>query len=227
MIEVGDKFGKLVVVSQATSRTYQGSKRTRTYRAWSCHCDCGNTVDLEERQLRYEGTTECFSCAISGSKNAKFKHGATSGRREAPRQTPEYRAWQAMKRRCYNPNVHQYSDYGGRGIRVCERWLHSFENFLADMGPKPTPQHTIDRKDGDKDYTPGNCRWATDGEQRRNKRTTRYVTVGGIAKPLVDWLVEQNLPEPTWRYRKKHGWSDEDALLTPPHQPPISGVIGG
>lgn len=83
--------------------------------------------------------------------------------------TPEYRAWHSMKQRCLNPNCSRWDKYGGRGIAICQIWLDSFEAFLADMGPRPSQDHSIDRVDNDGDYEPGNCRWATRSEQQRNK----------------------------------------------------------
>lgn len=83
--------------------------------------------------------------------------------------TPEYRSWQMMKNRCHNPKARDYAYYGGRGISVCKRWRDSYANFLADMGRRPTPMHTLDRKNNAKNYTPGNCRWATREEQARNR----------------------------------------------------------
>jgi len=83
--------------------------------------------------------------------------------------TPEYRSWQMMKNRCLNPNARDYAYYGGRGIKVCRRWQESFAAFLEDMGRRPTPAHTLDRKHTDKNYTPSNCRWATRKEQSRNR----------------------------------------------------------
>jgi hypothetical protein len=85
-------------------------------------------------------------------------------------ETPEYRAWLNMRQRCNNPNANNYKHWGGRGIRVCDRWNESFENFLADMGPRPTTVHSLDRIDVDGDYEPDNCRWALPKEQATNKR---------------------------------------------------------
>jgi hypothetical protein len=87
--------------------------------------------------------------------------------------TPEHVAWKGMKRRCHSPNNHRWEHYGGRGIEVCDRWRDSFENFFADMGPRHSPRHSIDRIDNDGDYEPGNCRWATQSQQMKNRRSPK------------------------------------------------------
>ena len=92
-------------------------------------------------------------------------------KRHGLRHTPEYTAWAGMKDRCYRRNSKFYFNYGGRGIKVCDRWLHSFESFIADMGSKPSPEHTIDRIDNDSNYEPNNCRWVTRSVNMSNRRT--------------------------------------------------------
>lgn len=107
-----------------------------------------------------------------------------------------YRTWAGMHQRCRNPKAIGYERYGGRGIRVCTRWF-SFENFLADMGRSPGVGWSIDRKDPNGDYEPGNCRWATTEQQAANKRSNILVTLGGVTKPLGVWARETGLPGST------------------------------
>ena len=114
---------------------------------------------IEGKILR-ERVVHCRDCSSQLAGTANKRHGKS--------ETREYAAWTAMRERCRNPKAHNYRWYGGRGIRVCERW-DSFENFLADMGERPKG-HSIDRKENDGDYEPGNCRWATKSEQSNNRR---------------------------------------------------------
>jgi hypothetical protein len=120
-----------------------------------------------------------------------------------------------MKHRCTNPASPIFKHYGGRGIAVCKRWMESFDDFLADMGPKPSPDHSLDRIDNDRGYTPTNCRWATDIEQNRNTRSSRYVTVKKVRMPLEVALAEYGLPRKTFYWRIAAGLSEEDAILRP------------
>jgi len=139
---------------------------------------------------------------------AKTQHGG--------RHTPEYAAWTRMKRRCYNPKQDHYDRYGGRGIAVCARWLNSFENFLADMGPRPSPKHSIERKDNDRDYEPANCVWATLTEQTRNRCTNKLLTYKGRTQCLAAWAEEIGIGRSTLDRRIRHyKWPIERALTTP------------
>ena len=119
-----------------------------------------------------------------------------------------------MLTRCYNPNVAQYKDYGGRGIRVCERWLGSdgFKNFLADMGTRPSRLHSIERRHNSEGYYPENCYWATRAEQAVNKRNNRLITAKGKTQTLAQWSRETGLHFQTILYRLKHGSTSEESL---------------
>jgi hypothetical protein len=129
--------------------------------------------------------------------------------------TPEYVAYREMKKRCYNPNWVRYDRYGGRGIKVCERWLNDFDTFFADMGQKPSPRHTLDRIDNDGDYTPENCRWATKAEQALNRRSTRIIEYDGRALSVTEWAAEVRMDADTLSARINAGWTPERALTTP------------
>jgi hypothetical protein len=117
-----------------------------------------------------------------------------------------------MRDRCTNPRNHAFDNYGGRGIKVCDRWLHSFEAFIKDIGPRPSSRHSIDRRDNDGNYEPGNCHWATKKIQSRNKRITILLSVGGETRPLADLAEERGLKYDRVYQRKLRGESDEEAL---------------
>jgi hypothetical protein len=104
--------------------------------------------------------------------------------------TPEYMAWVSAKQRCHNPNNPAYARYGGRGIAVCERWRNNFAAFMEDMGPKPSPTHSLDRKDNDKGYEPDNCRWATMIEQQHNRRPWSACGLKGAVKMRRRWMAQ-------------------------------------
>jgi hypothetical protein len=129
------------------------------------------------------------------------------------RVSPERNSWGQMMQRCNNPKDPRWSSYGGRGITICERW-RSFENFLADIGPRP-PGSTLERNDNDGDYEPGNCRWATKKEQANNRRDTHYVDFDGERLPAAVAASRAGLNYNTLKTRLKRGWSDYDALFRP------------
>lgn len=138
-------------------------------------------------------------------------HGYTTG----GRYHPLYSTWAQMLSRCNSKSARGYKNYGGRGIKVCERWLN-FALFLEDMGEKPSPHHTLDRfPNNNGNYEPGNCRWATQSEQQRNKRLNRLLTYNGKTQCITEWAEEIGTTTNVLYTRIKLGWSVEDVLTVP------------
>lgn len=167
---VGRRFGRLVVVSERPYVQPNGRKRLR----WLCRCDCGTEATVDGNHLR-AGRIQSCGCIVVDTNVARSTHGDTRG----DYVPAEHSTWAMMINRCTNPRASDYRHYGGRGIKVCDRWLYgtctktAYECFLIDMGRKPTLKHTLDRIDNDGNYEPTNCRWATWTEQRRNQRRTK------------------------------------------------------
>ena len=128
--------------------------------------------------------------------------------------SPEYRIWKGMIQRCTDPHRKAYRNYIGRGIKVCERWK-SFSLFFADMGPKPTPKHTIERINNEGDYEPTNCRWATAKEQSRNRRNNHKLSLNGVTLIVSQWAEKLSVHPDTLNHRLHRGWSDERTLTQP------------
>lgn len=158
-------FGRWRVVAGpvlASNSVDGGGKRSAH---WWVTCECGAVSRLVRAARLKSGASRGCGCERNEKASVlRTKHGG--------RATPEYAAWSGMIHRCENPNFRQYADWGGRGIRVCARWRSSFADFLADVGPRPSPKHSIDRIDVNGNYEPGNVRWATAVEQNSNRRNS-------------------------------------------------------
>ena len=200
----GERFGNLTVIKKI------GSNKNHKIE-WLCLCDCGKTTKKGTQRLTSGRDTSCgclrLKHCIEATKISNTTHGQTN--------TKEYQVWTSMKNRCSNPKVQSYKRYGGRGIKVCERWQHSFENFLEDMGIAPIGA-SIDRIDVNGDYKPLNCRWASAKEQARNKTTTVMINYQGQDKPLIEWAEALNMNRDTLFCRVyRYNWPIKKALNTP------------
>lgn len=153
----------------------------------------------------------------SGGPTRKSSGKGTHNESKRGRVTAEYRAWQEIKRRCYDPARRGWPRYGGRGIRMCRRWKHSFPSFLADMGRKPSTGHSIDRINNDGNYTPSNCRWATLAVQSHNK-TAFNIRIGKRSLSLPKWAELSGVSLPTIRSRLKLSPDTHRAIFTPAGQ---------
>jgi len=155
----GQRFGRWTVLE------FAGLDKS-SHSRWLCQCDCGSRAVVHGNSLRRGATTSCGCYRNDRVSQCQSTHREGS----LHLRTKEYRAWTMMKYRCRNSKYQWWSRYGGRGIKVCDRWIHSFENFLADVGRAPGKEYTIDRKDNDGDYDRGNVRWATAKERANNRR---------------------------------------------------------
>jgi hypothetical protein len=198
----GHQYGDLRVLA------FIGRSKSRAA-MWECLCSCGKKHVASLGSLRQGKVSSCGCKKSQLISEKRSTHGATN--------TDEYRIYRGVIARCENPNVKVYPDYGGRGIKICERWRSSFENFLADMGPRPSKDHSLDRENSDGHYEPGNVRWALQSKQVNNRRNTRFVTYRGEKMALTEavrlggGVIHY---EAAW-VRIKSGWSVERAVETP------------
>jgi hypothetical protein len=191
-------FGKLTV------KAYYGKMPGKQGRYWTCLCICGRTKNIQGGRL-LSGASKSCGCAFTGK-----THGHAAIR------TPEYQAWANIKLRCTTPG---YKNYYDRGIRIADEWtgIGGFERFLAHVGLRPTPKHTIERKNNDGNYEPGNMKWATRKEQALNRRTNHLITFQGITQSITEWAEQSTLglKPHNIKGRITDGWTVERALTTP------------
>ena len=207
-VRAGSKWGRWTVLEDTPSRRY--------YRLCRCHCGTEREVVLSALLSGRSASCGCASGKKQRTSRRQFaNHGGTN--------TPTWRSWISMVQRCTQEGEPQFSDYGGRGITICDRWLHGdgtrggFECFLADMGERPQG-HSLDRfPDVNGNYEPGNCRWASRTQQSRNRRDTLFLTHAGETRPLVEWAERQGLPMSRVHGRLHNGWSKAQAVgFAPP-----------
>lgn len=199
----GRKFGMLTV-SEWAGRDNRG-----TY-LWRCNCECGNSSVVVVTSLKSGLTRSCGCLIVVALRGRTVTHGMSS--------SAEYRAWSHMIGRCEEERSKDYPRYGGRGIKVCERWRNSFENFFADMGPRPSEEHSIDRIESDGNYEPSNCRWATKSQQALNKNTFRRIVHAGMSMTVSQWAKHTGISIATIKWRLKQGLSPDRVLALPIHR---------
>jgi hypothetical protein len=198
----GQRFGILTVTGFAFKERLKSVAPPRKTPCWQyywncvCDCDSSKTVTLSVSNLK---VAKSCGCAHPRTKHGMFKH-------------PAYNTWHSMIERCRNPKVRDYHRYGGRGIKVCDRWM-SFENFWADVGQTWQKGLTIDREDNDKNYEPGNCKWSTPLQQAHNRCDNRIIPTPHGPMNVTQAAKACGIPRNTIYARILYGWKDEDLLL--------------
>ena len=202
----GQRFGRLTVVGPSSNA------QTCAQRLWAVVCDCGERRDVQGSNLRGGSTASCGCLAREVfSKTAartNYRHGMTY--------SPEWRTWSSMLTRCNNEKSKCYRYYGAKGVSICERW-RSFENFVADVGPRPAGT-TLDRIDNSRGYEPENCRWATIDVQNRNRGSILMVEINGETKCVADWCDQLGIPRPRVYARIQSGMALYEAITKPVNQ---------
>jgi hypothetical protein len=187
-----------------TVKAFAGYKGGRSW--WLCQCQCGTLREYKGNALLTKNTHSCGCFQREKTRARLTTHGQTD--------SPEYRAWCAMRDRCTNQHNISFKNYGQRGIEICSRW-DSFAHFLEDMGRKPTTRHSLERLDNNKGYSAENCVWATRFTQAQNTRRNLLLTHDGITQCLSVWAREKGIKVVTLFMRLQLGWSIEDALTIP------------
>lgn len=200
----GKRFYRLYVIKRVENNKYGNSM-------WLCQCDCGNQVSVRGDSLT-KGNTKSCGCLNREKVIERSKtHGKTN--------TKTYMEWAGMKSRCYNPNNKQYSDWGGRGITVCDSWRDSFETFYEYVSKLPhfdEQGYSLNRIDNNGNYEPNNVEWADSVTQANNKRNNHLITYNGKTQSLSQWAVECGIKHSTLDRRiNVYGWSTDKALTTP------------
>jgi len=201
--EIGRRYGRLVVIKQMPF-----SPKRKHHKRWFCKCDCGGTTVSYQSSLR-RGTTQSCGCLRDDRRTeSRIIHNESSPA------TKEYKAWSSMKSRCYYSGDSSYKYYGARGIKVCNRWVISYSNFLTDVSRAPTQNHSIGRIDNDKDYEPSNVRWETSLQQNNNRSFNHLITINGKTHTMAEWSRISKVKLTTILMRLKRGATEKDAIFT-------------
>lgn len=203
-VEIGDKYGRLTVIEEAPKHREPNGHLVRMFR---CKCDCGNETIVAGHSLtRSDGAIKSCGC-IKIDYPAGITHGLSK--------TAVYRHYIAMKSRCTNINASDYYRYGGRGIKICNRWLDpedGFMNFYTDMAPTYVEGWTLDRINNEGDYCPENCRWAPKWVQSNNTRKNVHITLNNETMTMTNWIRAYGVNENVARTRLKRGWPIEEVF---------------
>ena len=210
-IENGDVFSRLTVIGEIPPE-----QRRSYHLRWLCQCSCGETTDADTASLRYgrKKSCGCLKRSVLGewSRVHRRTHGmSVGGLHNLP---PEYGVWRSMVRRCHDPKIKGYQAYGARGVTVCDEWRNDAAAFCRDMGPRPTPKHTLDRIDSGGPYALWNCRWATMKEQQRNRRNNIVVEHEG--KPVLLTVLAERLGMSRHTLWSRHERGETGATLVRP-----------
>ena len=204
----GTRYGMLVFMREAPTRVEVSGKKRRV---GVFRCDCGHVGTHMWEHVRGGKAKSCGCTKMKKMQAAATKHGYAF--EDHGRRLPEYRIWVGMRTRCFG-NGEDSRHYGKRGITICEQWS-SFPKFYEDMGPRPSPQHSIDRIDVNGNYCPENCRWATREQQASNKRCNIRFTFYGMTKLLIDWSRISQVPRKVIYGRLHRGWPPKYAVWSP------------
>lgn len=194
--KTGERYNRLLIIGLHSTNPIK----------WAVKCDCGKEMVVFASNLG-RSTKSCGCLKRENMASIQHRHGCYG--------TPEYVSWNGLKGRCCNPNNPKFHDYGGRGIKICERWLASFENFLADMGHKPSQKHSIERVDVNGNYEPSNCVWATQKVQSNNQRSNVRLEYNGENLTAAQWSEKTGFSYSAIMRRINSGWSASEIVETP------------
>lgn len=195
----GNRFGRWLVLGK--------SGAIKGHVLWKCRCDCGSENLIPGANLKRGLSLSCGCYARELKAARATTHGMT--------RTPEYLAWRQMRVRCAAKDGRWFLSYGAKGIKVCDRWAGSFQNFYEDVGPRPSKNHSLGRINNDLGYCPENCRWETRSQQMRNRSCAKLLTLNGETLCVAEWSERTGILPCVLYSRAEQGWSDKDTLTRP------------